>query len=839
MERDPLTRAVGFVTSHNRLTLLFVLLLSGVVVAGIPMLDTENRASPDADAFGDLDRVEASAYVEANYADAESGPVATVYVRNESRNVLSKPSLLAGLRYQRAVRDNASLHAAGGGDGVGGFANLVASRAAEHASPDLDAQIDALAATSPARVDALVAETLAEDSRAMHYLPADHDPTSTTAHDRRLLVAFDADASESAVSDATAALFEAADDPSRPSYFTLGDHAFRSYTSYVVGELVELVVPIALLLILSVLAFAYRDPLDVVVGMVGVALSVLWMFGIMGWLGVAAGTASIIPVVLITGLSVDFGFHVFNRYREARATGGGVRPAMRQSVRAVSVPLALVTLTAAIGFLSNLFNPIALIRDLGVSITLGVVSALVLFTTLVPALKVSVDGALARLGVERRRGALGRGRYLEPVLAVGVRLARRAAPVVLAVVIVAAAVGGLAWTSLDQEQFDGREGEVAEWKQDLPDPLGWEPYGYHERLDHVGRTYTPVGAADAARSPILVRGDVTDPDALRDVAAGVDRIRDAGLVLDAPDRQAVESPLTAMRAVAAEDEAFAAELRAADTDDDGVPDEDLAGLYDAFYAADAGRASQVVERRDGEYESLLISLTLDSTDRGERLDAVGTLAAGADEMAGDGRPATVAGQFAVRGSILDAVQSGIVATMAVAIAAVVVTLAAVFFLLYGTASLGVVISLPIVAVVGLVVGGMSLLGIPLNLLTALLMSLAIGLGVDYTIHVGDRFADELRAGRGVDAALRAAVTGTGGALLGSTLTTIGAFSTLLLVPDPGLQSFGAIVVLALATAFAVSVLVLPSALLLWHRYAGGVPAAEDAGPAAEGHVPQD
>ena len=122
---------------------------------------------------------------------------------------------------------------------------------------------------------------------------------------------------------------------------------------------------------------------------------------------------------------------------------------------------------------------------------------------------------------------------------------------------------------------------------------------------------------------------------------------------------------------------------------------------------------------------------------------------------------------------------------------------------------------------------MYVLSIPLTLLTALLMSLVIGLGVDYNIHVGDRFADERRDGKSTFEALDAAVTGTGGALLGSTLTSAGAFATIMLVPHPQLESFGAIVVVAMTTAFVASVLVLPSLLVLWDRH---VPASVAVAP---------
>jgi predicted RND superfamily exporter protein len=111
-----------------------------------------------------------------------------------------------------------------------------------------------------------------------------------------------------------------------------------------------------------------------------------------------------------------------------------------------------------------------------------------------------------------------------------------------------------------------------------------------------------------------------------------------------------------------------------------------------------------------------------------------------------------------------------------------------------------------------------------------LMSLVIGLGVDYNIHIGDRFADELRDGKGTYEALSLAVTGTGGALLGSTLTSAGAFLTIMLVPSAQLQSFGAMVVTALVTSFVVSVVVLPSGLVLWRQGSSielGTPAANE------------
>jgi len=814
-------RCIDAVTKHNRITLLVMVLLTVGVVTGIPQIDTASQAGGTAGQFEDVDRVETAQYIDNQYGNATAvyanRSVQTVYVRQEGGNALSKASLLEGLRYQQAVSANGSVQSALHDDGIYGIENLVATRAAGDPAATLDEQIQALENTSAAGVEGLVDRTLAEDPRAGQLLPADHDGTATST-DRRLLVVFDANADAETRSEASTALYRTAGEYSAAGFFVLNADAIADASDHFFGEMVELVVPVALLFILLVLGFAYRDLVDVALGMTGVGLSVLWMFGLLGWLGVSAGMISIVPVVLITGLSIDFGFHVFNRYREQRGPEEGIREPMGRGVRLVATALVLVTVTASIGFLANLANPLPSIRDLGVSITLGVVSALVVFATVVPALKISVDGLLERVGFDRRKQALGHGTYLRPVLEGSVTLARRAAPVVLVVAVLVAAAGGLAWMNLGEESYQQADGEVAEWKQGLPGPLGWEQSEIRDQQSHVESVYQPTSTDDVTRSRILIEGDVTDGSTLADIDAGVQAVENEGLLVDSPGVAAEQSPLTVMQRVAQADESFAATFRAADTDGNGIPDRNLEALYDALYAADSEAAERVVERTDGEYRSVLVTLSLDA-DRSEAADVVPELDDATGVMEGDSeRTATAAGTLGVNKAVLDQIVGGVVTTMVVALLAIALTLTGVFRFMHGSATLGTVVAVPVVLVVGLVVGGMYLLGIPLTLLTALLMSLVIGLGVDYNIHIGDRFADELAAGKRPTAALEAAVTGTGGALLGSTLTSAGAFATIALVPHPQLQSFGGIVVVALVTAFLVSLLVLPSLLLLWSRY---------------------
>ena len=825
MTKDYLDRFVDSVTEHNRLVILCMLLLTAGMFVGMTHLDSESQAGGTTDAFPETTAAEKAEYVSQQYSQQASGPrrvPSVVYVHSADGNALSKSSLIDTLRYQQSVLEEDAVADSMVEGRPTSVANLVAIRAAMDRNPTIDEQIEALESTSETKISSLVQSTLTEDSPALPLLPDSYDPGTSQAESHRMVFAFAPTDDGSVPADAQRVLYETAND--RNGFFTLGEHAAAAGSQQLNANTLELIVPFALVLILAILAFTYRDAVDVVVGMVGVIVSIVWTFGILGWLGVGAGMTMIIGPVLIAGLSIDFGFHVFTRYREQRGTDEGIRRPMARAMRGVALALALVTVTAAIGFLSNLVNPVVSIRNLGVGITLGVAAAFVIFVTLVPALKVSVDGLLERLGLDRRKTPLGDGSVLRPVLAGSVDLARNAAPVVLVIAVLASAGGAVAWTALDEEAFQQQTGEPAEWKQSLPEPMAWEEPAYNEHSRYVRGSYSAVAADDGDRLQILVEGSVTDGETLTTIATATDR----PTFTDSRSRAALTSPVTVIRSVAAENEGFADVVEQSDTDGDGIPDRDLATVYDRLYEVAPDRAATVVERSDGHYRSLRILGPAESAgmtdDRTDELQATAT----AIESGGVDLRATPVSQASVLASQLEAVTNGIVRVLVLALAAVSVAVVAIYRRVHESASLGAITAVPILMVTGLVVGGMYLLDVPLTLVTALLMSLVVGLGIDYNIHVSDRFAHELDREREPIAALKTAVTGTGGALLGSTLTSAGAFVALLLHPHPQLQSFGVLVILTLVAAFVVSVVVLPSLLVLWLRY--GPTTATDEAP---------
>jgi uncharacterized membrane protein YdfJ with MMPL/SSD domain len=140
--------------------------------------------------------------------------------------------------------------------------------------------------------------------------------------------------------------------------------------------------------------------------------------------------------------------------------------------------------------------------------------------------------------------------------------------------------------------------------------------------------------------------------------------------------------------------------------------------------------------------------------------------------------------------------------------------------LEGKATLGIANVVPILVTVAFVAASMRFFGVPFNAITATILAITIGLGIDYSVHVTHRFADE-REHRDLLPALDRTVRGTGGALLGSMLTTVFGIGVLALALFTAIQQFGLITGLSILYAFLASVLVLPSALVVWDHFASG------------------
>lgn len=126
----------------------------------------------------------------------------------------------------------------------------------------------------------------------------------------------------------------------------------------------------------------------------------------------------------------------------------------------------------------------------------------------------------------------------------------------------------------------------------------------------------------------------------------------------------------------------------------------------------------------------------------------------------------------------------------------------------------VVTVIPVGLVVAWLYALMYLIGFSLNAVTATIGAISIGVGIDYSIHMTERFREELRRASTNIQALRRAAGGTGAALMASAVSSIAGFAILGFAPMPVFASFGFLTAIMIFLALAASLMVLPSLLLL-------------------------
>jgi predicted RND superfamily exporter protein len=126
----------------------------------------------------------------------------------------------------------------------------------------------------------------------------------------------------------------------------------------------------------------------------------------------------------------------------------------------------------------------------------------------------------------------------------------------------------------------------------------------------------------------------------------------------------------------------------------------------------------------------------------------------------------------------------------------------------------VITIIPVGLVVAWLYGLMYLTGFALNYVTATIGAVSIGVGIDYSIHMTERFREELHRASNKGQALRQAASGTGVALLASAASSIVGFTIMGFAPMPMFASYGVLTALMIFLALSASLLVLPSLLLL-------------------------
>ena len=805
----------GYITDRPGAVVVAFLLATALFGVGLGGISTTAGTQQFAQ---DLPAQEALDEVNAKFAPTFAADTGGTQLIQRGGNVLSRPALLRMLELQERLVDRPGLRV----ESTQSAARIVA-RQLEPGAESLPAQRRAVEGATDAELRRAVRTAEETNPRFSELVSSDYNRESASASatigvvTHELPAGISGGAGQGGSSPLTPIQQEVAAvaDAGGGDITVFGAGIISAEFSAVIGDTLAIVVPAAVLLIALFLSVAYRDPVDLLLGVVALGMALVWTFGFMGLAGIPFSQVLITVPPLLLAVGIDFGIHAVNRYREERAAGRGVGESMTATTDQVLVAFFIVAGTTVIGFGANLASELPPIREFGVVAAVGVLFTFAVFGVFLPAAKVLLDRARDRYPIPAfGTTPLGAG---ESVLGrfqrAGGRIAETAPLlVVVALLVVSGAAAGYATgvdTSFDDEDFLPPS-DRPDYYDALPEPFAPGDYRVAATLEFL-ETNFETGGSDTVT--VYVEGPMERASALE----SLDRAgRDPPAAVVADDRQAeATSIVTVIRDHAARNPAFGRLVDRNDRDGDGIPDRNLPDVYDALFDSPAGDRAAQYMTEDRRSTRVVYTVKADASQTAVA-DAARTLA---DDQRFE---ATATGQTVVFEAVSSVILRSALVSLVIALAGAALFLLVAYRLLLGRASLGVANVVPILVTVCLVAASMRLLGLSFNAFTATLLAITIGLGVDYSVHITHRFADEyVEEGVELYEAIDRTVAGTGGALTGSMLTTVFGIGVLVLSPFPAIGQFGLLTALSVFYAYLASLFVLPSVLVLWARVTAG------------------
>ncbi len=581
-----------------------------------------------------------------------------------------------------------------------------------------------------------------------------------------------------------------------------GDPVLRAEELASVAESLPVSLALSLVIVAVVLWWGLRSVALMGVALVALVATLVLTTGLAGAAVGALNLVSVAFVVLMVGLGIDFAIHLVAHLQED-ARSRPPAEALHATARALGPALLLTGASTSAAFFAFAFTDFRGMAQLGIIGGMGVIVALFVAVTLIPAVVALRPALLARApapgGLVARRARFPTG------------LRRGAAWLALAVGLAAAVLAREARFDADPMALrdpDARSVEVWSWLADDPSRAPLRLSLLAETEAAAREAAAALEAEPAVEAAVWLADLVPDDQeaklALVDLAWPSLDFAVSGVAVDlaedapggpaafaetlgpdgAPGRLA--AALAAYEAAA--DPALRSRLEAALFRYFGPLVDRLAAQLEVDTVTRESLPEALVERYrapDGRLRVEIVAAE-NLSDPAERTRFVAAVDAHAPEAGGP--PDQIAGAAeAISGAMLEASLVALAATALMAFAAV------------RRATVVAAILVPVALAGAVTLAATVLLGMPLNYANIIVLPLLIGIGVDSGVHLA------LRAQR----AGAVFATSTPRAVAASALTTIGAFATLALSDHRGTASMGTLLAIALVAAVAMAFALTP------------------------------
>lgn len=549
--------------------------------------------------------------------------------------------------------------------------------------------------------------------------------------------------------------------------------------------------PLVILVVIVVLYFSFRSLRGVLLPLLTVSLSTLWALGSMALFQAPLTPFSFILPVILMAIGIAYGIHVLNRYYEEITKGIPKRDAIIDTIMSMASPVAMAGLTTMAGFLSLISAFLWPQRQLGTFAAVGVLAAMILSLTLIPAILALLPppGNRKKKNRDKEGGEiqLERGILAGALAGFGVVIARwKTWVLVISAIIFLALLAGTPRIRIEtsEREFLGK-GSPLNQALDVMD-------------EHFSGSMQMSIEIDTGK-----RDGLKDPQVLKKIAALQEFLE---------SRRHVKKTRSLADLVREMNQKFHADDPAYYV----IPDDRrlIAQLLLMFTLGGGGLGQTAL----GDFSAGEVIALYDSVGSSEVVALVREVKRYLWENFGDGGSslkAEMVGMSQLFASLVTKVAQSQVSSLFTSLVACWLIVA----LLMRSWLAGLISLVPLILTIAMDFGVMAYAGIALDMGTLMVASIALGIGIDYAIHFISRFRLEYAQARASDPnvveALKKTMRTTGRGIFYNALTLALGFAVLLFSQFKSMAIFGLLIAMTMIVSALSAFTFIPAILIIW------------------------
>lgn len=553
--------------------------------------------------------------------------------------------------------------------------------------------------------------------------------------------------------------------------YYIGSPMLINYISDLMRRDLMRLLPIAFILIALILLLSFRSAEGVILPILTAVIAIVWTLGVMSLLDYKMSMISNnIPIILLA-VGSAYTIHVLNRINQLRITNRD--EAIRKAVEFVMIPILLAAVTTMIGFVSFIFGSyLNMIMAFGIFTALGTFFVCILSIFFVPAL---LDVTTSKIRNRNLFAGKIKKSFLSEklLLKLNVLLFKHPKYVLTTwTVLILISIVGMFFIrrSVDIQDYFEKGNPTREAERIMVEKFGGTK---------------PVF--------VLFEGDMQNPEVLKTML-------EAGEYMEqSPDIYTTQSLADLI-----------AQLNEAISDEMGIPDEQEK-IEQLWFLLDGNDALRRFVKEDLT-EGIIIS-KFKSPDNNSKKVFAGYMKTYIEQNSREGCRISITGMPFVDITMDRSLINSQIASITIAVIFSILLVS----LILRSVSSGFFSAIPIIATITILFGVMGFTGIPLNIATVLVASVALGIGIDYSIHIISHFNSTFKITGNARLAIEDTIIVSGKAIIINVISVSAGFLILLFSEMVPLQYFGLLLTLSMVGSSFGAMTLLPVILILTHR----------------------